>query len=237
MRMHTHTFGLVSAPHANKKERGIGQACSRSPNLAGISKVAKKVRDAAHPFRPVGGDEGWLRLRGDGLPGDVAMLSSVSGCVPNDALEPKTYTSSYVRASDHVRFLVRYQGRDPPRQTRRPWDLPAQQLNEFGPRGYNYFRVTQTEELRQRHQIKMAEAKRSPMLRAREAGFHLNPATGYAFDEKPRALPPLSDSLAGEYNLERSSVPTFSHYAAPVRALPPPRELVSARPTMAEIMQ
>jgi hypothetical protein len=160
-----------------------------------------------------------------------------AGCVPNDGrLEPRTYASSYGRAVDHVQFLVRYKGGDPWRHARRPWNLPAQQLNEFGPRGYNYFRVTQTEELRHRHQIKMDQAKRSPMLRAREAGFHLNPATGYAFPEGTRVLPPLSNSQAGGYTVERS-MPAFSHYAAPVRALPPPRELLSTRPTMAELMQ
>lgn len=188
------------------------------------------------------------------------------GCVPRERIDlARAYASTEQRASDHVQHLSRYWGSAPHRHG---WskELPAKHLNELGPRGYNYFRVTQVDELRQRHEVKLAVARRSPKLRGIEAGFHMNPANGFAaaslvramtasqslsslpdYEPPPRGATASSASMSGLlHGLERpSSVSTlrstaYSHYApAPQReqGLPPPNELLRSRPSMQELFR
>ena len=101
------------------------------------------------------------------------------GCLAKQTPGPcnaRTYGSTHQRAAAHREHLRWYWGSHVanPRGERRPWDLPAQHLNELGPRGYNYFALTQTDELREVHLLKMQEARRSPLLRDREA-LHTGP--------------------------------------------------------------
>jgi len=166
------------------------------------------------------------------------------GCVQQDkAKAPRTYDTSFGRAADHVSHLSLYSGFEPQRLhsgERRPWDLPAQHLNELGPRGYNYFRVTQTDELRRHHAHMLAQSKRSPTLRAKEGVYTLNQGAGYATRELTdlaRIDTSASATSAKPAPAQRSDtvMPSFKHYKEPERFLPPPRELVSERPSMAEL--
>lgn len=86
---------------------------------------------------------------------------------------PSIYVTSSNRAVDHVHFLSQYktpkvQLHSTARPRVRPWDAPARQLNELGPRGYNYFCVTQADEQRSWHDEQLAQSRLSPMKRAKE---------------------------------------------------------------------
>lgn len=171
-------------------------------------------------------------------------MGCVTRAAANEVDLERTYVSTEGRAVDHVKHLARYWGVHPHMNG---WqgeqELPANHLNEFGPRGFNYFRVTQTDELRQKHAVKLSVAKRSPMLRAKEAGFHLNPATGYSTSSLVSALSSsqslarksFTDEQATGSPLKDLEAPAFSHYAPQVRHLPPPKELLRSRPSMQEL--
>uniref|UniRef100_A0A7S2GVV0 Uncharacterized protein n=1 Tax=Haptolina brevifila TaxID=156173 RepID=A0A7S2GVV0_9EUKA len=102
-----------------------------------------------------------------------AGVSRVPGADTNAMGVRCTYPTSYNRAVDHVHFLSNYktpkvQLHNPRRPNPRSWDAPARQLNEFGPAGYNYFSVAQTDEQRRWHSEQLAQSRRSPSLRAKE---------------------------------------------------------------------
>ena len=167
------------------------------------------------------------------------------GCVyAPDARASRIYPTTHARAKDHVRFLKNYLGGDPSRYhlgERRPWDLLPCQLNEHAGthhRALNYFAATQVDELRQWHIKKLAEARRSPLLRAKEAHWHLNPATGFSTGASLSRLiqTPPSTNRAPKAVDRPATVPTFRHYTPPERSLLAPKELLSVRPTMAQLM-
>ena len=91
-----------------------------------------------------------------------------------------TYNSTFARASDHVHHLAKYSSPEVSSSKvvrgrgRRPWDTPTKQLNEHGTGGYNFFRMTQTDEQRQWHADKLTLSKQSPKKRGKESLDALN---------------------------------------------------------------
>ena len=180
------------------------------------------------------------------------------GCTYGADRVPHTYATSKGRAESHVHHLRQYTGLTPlagTRGSRRPWDAPAPHLNELGPSGSNYFRLAQTDELRRWHQVKLDHARGSPMARAKDEPLLLNPSCSlYSSFELTQSEAPSSPqpSTLSETRGERSPAsrhgfdmggrsstysPVISTaYVTPQRALPAPRMLLSARPSMAELM-
>ena len=134
---------------------------------------------------------------------------------------------------------------------------PPLHLNELAPRGFNYFnRTAQTDELRQRHEVKMRESMRSPMLRDKEAlqSGPLHPGID-AIDPyimlRPRPLPLPHSKMKPDMStappqtatqpktrgsksnpLKRpsSASPNFNHYVTPTREAQHARTVVLQKP-------
>jgi hypothetical protein len=168
---------------------------------------------------------------------------------------PKTYTDTAAREADHTRFLHSYLSPavKASRYAKRPWDSPAQQLNELGPNGYNYFRLTQTDELRRWHAGQLAQSKRSPLLRGKETVDALNGQLRYTpsiligrhpngelFEENsPPPMPRLSAPSprhAHFVNRPASAATNATPWAQSDR-LPMPTLLRMPKPSMAELMR
>ena len=169
---------------------------------------------------------------------------------------PKTYTDTAAREADHTRFLHSYLSPavKASRYAKRPWDSPAQQLNELGPNGYNYFRMTQTDELRRWHAGQLAQSKRSPLLRGKETVDALNGQLRYTpsiligrhpngelLEDSP---PPMPRSSAPSPRQHAHFVTTRPASAATNAApwaqsdrLPMPTLLRMPKPSMAELMR
>ena len=56
----------------------------------------------------------------------------------------RKYDSSIGRVIDQITYLSHNNSNRISGEGRRPWDRPPQHLNELGPRGHNYYRVTQS---------------------------------------------------------------------------------------------
>lgn len=141
---------------------------------------------------------------------------------------PKMYTDTVAREADHTRFLHSYLSPavKASRYAKRPWDSPAQQLNELGPNGYNYFRMMQTDELRRWHAGQLAQSKRSPLLRGKETVDALNGQLRYT----PSIL--IGRHPNGE--LLEDSTPPMPRSPAPSRAFPRQHaHFVTTRPASA----
>jgi len=124
------------------------------------------------------------------------LVSMPIGCLAEQGVvQPiraeRTYAASYNRAVDHVHYLAHYrtpkvQLHSVVRDRRRPWDAPPRQLNELGPGGYNFFRVAQSDEQRIWHEEQLAQARRSPKIRLKEA----NDAHGNVHQRGMHRVPP-----------------------------------------------
>jgi len=144
-----------------------------------------------------------------------------------------------------------------PAEARRPWDAPAQQLNEIGPGGYNYFnRWPQVDDLRRWHAGQLEQSKRSPLLRAKEDVQYLNSEMRYTPSSvtgryaNGRMLPSRAaaaeDWAKEQARLSKRSAatpqaPAFTpdrrpRTAGALRCLPMPKALLLQRPSMAELM-
>ena len=168
---------------------------------------------------------------------------------------PQTYPSSQKRALDNVAYVAKTAtpkipfGHRDIAQGRRPWDRPARHLNELGPAGYNFYRVTQLDEQRIWHADQLAESKRLPSLRDTEAVQLLRGSGRRLKGQWQTPVPPPSTTdtfftvnKAAVYKFPRrpqsAPVPVSNHRPPSARRhLPAPSVQTSWGPTMLELME
>jgi len=155
---------------------------------------------------------------------------------------PETYPDSHKRALNNVTYVARHHTpkmpvdhRDVAHGLRRPWDRPAQHLNELGPAGYNFYRVTQLDEQRIWHVDQLAQSKRSPSLRDKEAIQLLRAGEKRLKGPFTSPPPPSTDTFFTVYKGAKFSRRPMS--AGGDRHLPAPSAQQSPRPSMLQLME
>ena len=161
---------------------------------------------------------------------------------PHAMGRPQTYPSSHKRALNNVSYVANthtpkmpFDHRDV--AGRRPWDRPARHLNELGPAGYNFYRVTQLDEQRIWHADQLAQSKRSPSIRDTEA-IELLRASERRLKWLAPVPPPSTDTFFTAYKAAQLKFPQRPKSApASNRHLPVPSMLQLRGPSMLQLMK